>query len=122
MTCFYAYQKKLQEEKELLQVQKEQLREEEKVRHELEMARKKIEKDENQFKHEIERTMKYLQNSSMDAEKQLYIDKIRELNEKLNNCLKIKKTSISVKQMRRPAMYISFPTLVLSVKTSSRLA
>ena len=105
MTCFYAYQKKLQEEKELLQVQKEQLREEEKVRHELEMARKKIEKDENQFKHEIERTMKYLQNSSMDAEKQLYIDKIRELNEKLEQLSKDKE-NINQREANAKAGYV----------------
>ena len=35
MSCLYEYQKKLQEEKELFQVRKEQLREEEKVRHEM---------------------------------------------------------------------------------------
>lgn len=105
MTCLYAYQKKLQEEKELLQVQKEQLREEEKVRHELEMARKKIEKDEKQFNHEIERTMKYLQNSSIDAEKQLYIDKIKELNEKLDQLSKDKE-NINKREANAKAGYV----------------
>lgn len=105
MSCFYAYQKKLQEEKELLQVQKEQLREEEKVRHEMEMAKKKIEKDESQFKHEIERTMKYLQNSSLEAEKQLYIDKIKELNEKLAQLSK-EKENIEQRKANAKAGYV----------------
>lgn len=69
------------------------------------MARKKIEKDENQFKHEIERTMKYLQNSSMDAEKQLYIDKIRELNEKLEQLSKDKE-NINQREANAKAGYV----------------
>lgn len=105
MSCLYEYQKKLQEEKELFQVRKEQLREEEKVRHEMEMAKKKIEKDEAQFKHEIERTMKYLQKSSMDAEKQLYLDKIKELNEKLEK-LTQEKESLAQREANAKAGYV----------------
>lgn len=80
---FYEYQLKLAREKELLQAQKEQIKEEEKVRREVEAAKKKIEHDETQFNNEINRLMKYMQKSSMDEEKQLYMDKIKELESKL---------------------------------------
>ena len=71
MSCLYEYQKKLEEEKELLRAQKDQIREEEKVRRELDAAKKKIEKDEMQFNNEINRMMKYLQSTSLEAEKKI---------------------------------------------------
>lgn len=92
MSCLYEYQKKLEEEKELLRAQKDQIREEEKVRRELDVAKKKIEKDEMQFNNEINRMMKYLQSTSLEAEKKLYMDKIKELEERLAELCKEKET------------------------------
>lgn len=76
----YEYQK----EQERLQQKaiKEQMIEEEKVRREIEKEKSKIEKEERQFKNEINKLMEYLRESS-DIEKQLYVDKIKELEEKL---------------------------------------
>ncbi|MEO2680223.1 GIY-YIG nuclease family protein, partial [Clostridium butyricum] len=66
--------------------------EEEKVRRELEQEKKKIEKDQTQFTNEINKLMKYLQKTSNDTEKQLYIDKVKELEEKLKELEKAKQT------------------------------
>lgn len=78
----YAYQLKKEQEKEEQKAIRERLVEEEKVLREIEREKAKIEKEEKQFKNEISKLTSYLQQSS-DAEKQLYIDKIRELEEKL---------------------------------------
>ncbi len=58
--------------------------EEEKVRREIEREKAKLDKEESQFKNEISKLMKYLQKAS-DIEKQLYVDKIKELEEKVKD-------------------------------------
>lgn len=92
LTCWYEYERKLADEKELLRAQKEQIREEEKVRREIEREKRKIEKDEKQFNNEIARLMKYMQVSTVEAEKNLYIDKIKDLETKLASLEEAKKT------------------------------
>lgn len=57
--------------------------EEEKVRREIEREKQKIEKEENQFNNEVKKLMGYMQKAKDDVEKQLYIDKIQELEDKL---------------------------------------
>ena len=57
--------------------------EEEKVRRGIEREKQKIEKEERQFKGEIDKLIRYMQKAN-DVEKQLYIDKIQELEEKLS--------------------------------------
>ena len=47
--------------------------------------KKKIEKDLQQHNSEVKRLMKYIQKSQTDIEKQLYIDKIHELEEKIKS-------------------------------------
>lgn len=78
------YAQEYQKEQERLQQKaiREQMVEEEKVRREIEREKTKIEKEETQFKNEISKLMVYMQKSS-DLEKQLYIDKIKELEDKL---------------------------------------
>lgn len=78
----YSYLKQKALEKEQQQAIKEQMIEEEKTRREIEKEKSRIEKEEHQFKNEISKLMKYLQKAS-DIEKQLYVDKIRELEAKL---------------------------------------
>ena len=72
----------LEREREQQKAIKEQMLEEEKVRREIEREKSRIEKEERQFRNEISKLMKYMQNA-IDIEKQLYIDKIRDLDEKL---------------------------------------
>lgn len=78
----YAYQYQKEQEKLQQKAIREQMVEEEKVRREIEKQKAKIEKEEKQFQNEITKLMSYMQKST-EAEKQLYIDKIRELEDKL---------------------------------------
>ena len=77
-----SYQIKKEQEKEEQKEIRAQMLEEEKVRREIEREKAKIEKEEKQFKTEISKLMGYMQKAS-DIEKQLYIDKIKELEEKI---------------------------------------
>ena len=94
----YEYQK----EQERLQQKaiREQMVEEEKVRREIVKEKAKIEKEENQFKNEITKLMSYMQKSN-EAEKQLYIDKIHELEAKLKQVEADKKDVLNREQNTR---------------------
>lgn len=83
LSLVYAYMIKEEEEKEQRRAIREQMVEEEKVRREIERAKQKIEKEEAQFSNEVKKLMSYMQKAKDDVEKQLYIDKIQELEEKL---------------------------------------
>ena len=83
MSLVYAYIVKVEEEKEQKKAIREQMVEEEKVRREIEREKQKIEKEENQFSNEVKKLMGYMQKAKDDIEKQLYIDKIQELEDKL---------------------------------------
>lgn len=96
----YAYQLRKEQEKEEQKAIREQMLEEEKVRREIEREKAKIEKEEAQFKNEITKLMGYLQKSS-DIEKQLYIDKIKELEEKLQLVEKDKENVLEREQNTR---------------------
>lgn len=86
----HSYQEKLEDEREQKKLIQEQLKEEEKVRREIEREKAKIEKDETQFKNEISKLMKYLQKTNNEVEKTLYIDKIKECEEKLSELETVK--------------------------------
>lgn len=100
LNLVYTYQLKREQEKELQRSIKEQMIEEEKVRREIEKEKAKIEKEENQFKNEISKLMKYLQTSS-EIEKQLYVDKIKELEERLKAVEKDKENVLQREQNTR---------------------
>lgn len=100
MTLFYSYKKKEAIEQEEQKAIREQMREEEKVRLEIEREKAKIEKEENQFKNEVNKLMQYLAKSS-EIEKQLYVDKINELNEKLKLLEKDKENVLEREQNTR---------------------
>ena len=82
LNLVYSYELKKEQEKEEQQAIREQMLEEEKVRREIEKEKGRIEKEESQFKSEISKLMEYLHKAS-DIEKQLYVDKITELEDKL---------------------------------------
>lgn len=84
-TLMYTYELKYQQEKEIQRAIKEQMIEEAKAEKEIQEKKKKIEKDLQQHTGEINRLLKYMQKTQIDAEKQLYIDKIRELEEKIKD-------------------------------------
>lgn len=82
-TLMYTYELKYQQEKDIQKAIKEQMVEEAKAQREIDEQKKKIEKDLQQHMGEVNRLMKYLQKSQIDAEKQLYMDKIKELEDKI---------------------------------------
>lgn len=83
LSMVYAYMVKEDEEREQRKAIREQMVEEEKVRREIDAAKKKIEKEEAQFTNERDKLMAYMQKAKDDIERKLYIDKISELEEKL---------------------------------------
>lgn len=88
----YTFELKRDQEREQQQAIKAQMVEEEKVRREIERQKAKIEKDQLQCNNEIHKLMSYMKNTSSDAEKQLYIDKIDQLERKMNELEKDKDT------------------------------
>lgn len=75
--------------------------EEEKARREIEREKAKLEKEEIQFKNEVDKLMKYLSKANDDVEKQLYVDKIHELEEKLRLLEKDKENILEREQNTR---------------------
>lgn len=95
------YQIKLQQEKEQQKEIKDRMVEEEKVRREIEREKLKIDKEEKQFKNEVSKLISYLQKTDNDIEKKLYLDKIQELEEKLNLLEKDKENVLQREQNTR---------------------
>lgn len=91
-TLLYTAEIKKQQEKEVQKSIKEQMIEEAKAQKEIEEQKKKIEKDLQQHLSEVNRMMKYMQKAQLDAEKQFYIGKIRELEEKVKSLENDKET------------------------------
>lgn len=83
LNLMYSYAVVQENEREQQRAIKEQMLEEEKVRREIEKEKIKLDKEEAQFKKEIDKLMAYLQKADQ-IEKQLYVDKIKELEEKLS--------------------------------------
>lgn len=84
-TIMYTYDLKCQQEKEIQRSIKEQMLEEAKVQKEIEDQRKKIDKDLQQHTSEVNKLMKYLQKTQLDLEKELYLEKIKELEQKIKH-------------------------------------
>lgn len=84
-TLLYTYELKYQQEKDIQQAIKEQMIEEAKAEREIQEQKKKIEKDLQQHLGEVNRLMKYMQKAQIDAERQLYIDKIKELEDRIKS-------------------------------------
>lgn len=100
LTLKYQYEQQKEAERLQQKAIREQMIEEEKVRREIELQKKKIEKEEVQFSNEIKKLMKYLQKSD-DVEKQLYISRIKDLQEKLDAIEKNKENLLEREQNTR---------------------
>lgn len=105
ITIIYTYELKKQQEKEIQKAIKEQMTEEAKVEKELQERKKKVEKDLQQHLGEINRIMKYMQKTQIDAEKQLYIDKIKELEEKIKS-LEVEKETVLEREANSKAGFV----------------
>lgn len=105
LNLVYTYELKREQERELQKSIKEQMIEEEKVRKEIERQKAKLEKDQTQCSNEINRLMSYMQKAKDDIEKQLYIDKIKELEEKLKQ-LENEKATVLEREANAKAGYV----------------
>jgi hypothetical protein len=92
LNLVYTYELKKEQEKEIQKAIKEQMIEEEKVRREIEQKKALIEKDQKQCNNEMHKLREYMAKSKSDVEKQLYIDRIKELEDKINQLESEKKT------------------------------
>ena len=104
LNLVYTYELKKEQEREQQKAIKEQMIEEEKVRREIERQKAKLEKDQTQCSNEINRLIKYMQ-KTQDVEKQLYIDKIKELNDKLKQ-LDADKATVLEREANARAGYV----------------
>lgn len=105
LNLVYTYELKKDQEREQQRAIKEQMIEEEKVRREIERQKAKLEKDQAQCSNEINRLMGYMQKTQDDVEKQLYIDKIRELEAKLKQ-LEADKAAVLEREANARAGYV----------------
>lgn len=101
LNLVYSYQKKKEQEQEEQKAIRAQMLEEEKVRREIEREKAKVAKEESQFKNEVDKLMKYLSKANDDIQKQLYIDKIKELEEKIKLLEKDKENILQREQNTR---------------------
>lgn len=100
LQLLYSYEFKRDQEREEQKAIREQMLEEEKVRREIEREKAKLEKEETQFKNEITKLISYMQKAD-SVEKQLYIDKIKELEDKLKQIEKDKENVLEREQNTR---------------------
>ncbi|MBO5030646.1 MAG: DUF4041 domain-containing protein [Lachnospiraceae bacterium] len=105
LNLVYTYELKKEQEREQQKAIKEQMIEEEKVRKEIEQRKAKLEKDQKQCSNEINKLLSYIQKTQSEVEKQLYIDKIHELEEKLNQ-LETEKASVLEREANARAGYV----------------
>lgn len=105
LNLVYTYELKKEQEKEQQRAIKEQMIEEEKVRREIERQKAKLEKDQAQCSNEINKLMGYMQKTQSDVEKQLYIDKIKDLEEKLRQ-LEEDKATVLEREANARAGYV----------------
>ena len=101
----YSYIVKVNDEKEQQRAIKEQMIEEEKVRREIEREKKRIEKEERQFSSEITKLLSYMQRTNAEVEKELYADKIKELEAKLKELESVKENVLQ-RELNTRAGYV----------------
>lgn len=104
-TLLYTYELKYRQEKEIQRAIKEEMIQQAKEREELDRRQKQIDKDLQQHIGEQRRMLKYMQKTRFDAEKQVYIDKIKELEEKIK-ILRGDKEKVSEREANARAGYV----------------
>lgn len=101
LNLIYAYRIKVEEEKEIRRQERAQILEERKVLREIEAAKLRIEKEETQFKNEINRLTANVNISNDNIQIQTYNAKIKELEEKLSLLQKDKENVLEREQNTR---------------------
>lgn len=85
MTLMKDYALKLEDEKIIRREERERIKEEQVAKKEMQNKLKELDKDIRHHNNEISKLTKYLQKAQLDVEKELYIEKIRELEENIKN-------------------------------------
>lgn len=105
LNLIVAHQKSVQNEKEREKEIREKLREDARVERECQEQKKQIEKDMRQFHNEVSKLMKYMNKSHNDVEKEIYVEKIKELEAKIKE-LEEKKDSVVKREQNAKAGFV----------------
>ncbi len=104
-SLLYTYELKYQQEKDIQKAIKERMIEEARAEKEIADRKKKIEKDLQQHRSEINRLMKYINKANIDVERQIYIDKIKELEENIK-LLEVDKENVLEREKNAKAGFV----------------
>lgn len=85
LDLMHKYQVKIEDEKIIRREERARLKEIEKAEKEMEKKLKELDKDIRHHNNEIKKLTMYLNNTDLQVEKELYIEKIRELDQSLKN-------------------------------------
>ncbi|HAR5341468.1 TPA: DUF4041 domain-containing protein [Staphylococcus aureus] len=85
LDLMHKYQVKIEDEKIIRREERARLKEIEQAEKEMEKKLKKLDKDIRHHNNEIKKLTMYLNNTDLQVEKELYIEKIRELDQSLKN-------------------------------------
>ncbi|MFK3494195.1 DUF4041 domain-containing protein [Staphylococcus aureus] len=85
LDLMYKYQVKIEDEKIIRREERARLKEIEQAEKEMEKKLKELDKDIRHHNNEIKKLTMYLNNTDLQVEKELYIEKIRELDQSLKN-------------------------------------
>lgn len=105
LNLILSYQERVQNEKEREREIRERLKEDALVEKECQEQKKQIEKDMRQFNNEVSKLMKYMNRSHSDVEKELYLEKIKELEEKIKE-LEEKKENVVQREQNAKAGFV----------------
>ncbi|WP_381419138.1 DUF4041 domain-containing protein [Staphylococcus hyicus] len=101
----HQYQLKLEEEREIRREEKARIQEEKKVERELENKLKELEKDIKHHNNEISKLTKYLSKANADIEKELFVEKIKELEKHIKE-LKTAKQNVNERLIKAQSGYV----------------
>lgn len=85
LDLMHKYQVKIEDEKIIRREERARLKEIEQAEKEMEKKLKELDKDIRHYNNEIKKLTMYLNNTDLQVEKELYIEKIRELDQSLKN-------------------------------------
>ncbi|EMV3139028.1 DUF4041 domain-containing protein [Staphylococcus pseudintermedius] len=101
----HQYQVKLEDEKEIRKEEKARIQEEKKVERELERKLKDIDKDIKHHNNEVSKLTTYLSKANTDVEKEIFAEKIRELEKQILK-LKSDKDSVNERMVKAQSGYV----------------
>lgn len=105
LSLLYKHAIKLEEEKEIRREEKERLKEEKRVELELKNKLSEIDKDIKHHNNEIMKLTKYLSKTNTEVEQEIYIDKIKKLELKIEE-LNESKSDVEERQIKAQSGYV----------------